>query len=130
MRTVRQVLDKKGNDVFSVPLEASVKEASKKMADKKVGALLVMEGNDLKGIVSERDFAWKVIREGKRIEETPVRAVMTSEVTSIGPEYTLEDGIELMTKKKVRHLPVIENDKVIGVVSAIDMMKAALPDLH
>lgn len=69
-----------------------------------------MEGNDLKGIVSERDLAWKVIREGKRFDDTLVCSVMTADVTSIGPEYSLEDSIELMTREKVRHLPVVEND--------------------
>ena len=125
---VSDLLNNKGRDVWSLPPDATVYEAIERMAQKGVGALLVMEGTRLNGIVSERDYARKVILKGKSSRETPVREIMSSPVLCAHPEMTLEEAMALMTDKRVRHLPVAADEKVVGVISIGDVVRAILQD--
>ncbi len=128
MKLVRHILDSKGDEIWHITPEDSVLDAIKLMAEKKIGALLVMEDDNLSGIVSERDYARKVILQGKSSRETPVRDIMTAEVTITNPLETVEQCMSLMTEKRMRHLPVIEDEKVVGVVSIGDLVKAIIAD--
>ncbi|MGI8669863.1 MAG: CBS domain-containing protein [Aridibacter sp.] len=128
MKLVRHILDTKGNEIWHTTPEDSVLDAIKLMAEKKIGALLVMENENLSGIVSERDYARKVILQGKSSRETPVKDIMTAEVTIINPQETVEKCMALMTEKRMRHLPVVEDDKVIGVISIGDLVKAIIAE--
>ena len=127
-KTVRQLLQSKGHDVHSLEPRATVYEALRMMADQNVGALLVREGERLVGIFSERDYARKVILRGKSSRETPVEDVMTSDVISVTPDQTLGDCMELMTDKRIRHLPVMEDGRLIGVISIGDVVKAVISE--
>lgn len=128
MLTVRQLLQKKGGQVWSVSPNTSVFDAIKLMADKRVGALLVLDETRLVGIVSERDYATKVILQGRSSEETPVRAIMAGNVLYVTPEQSIEECMALVTEKRVRHLPVFEEDRLIGVLSSGDLIKAIISD--
>lgn len=128
MKLVKHILENKGNDIWSIQPADSVLDAIKLMAEKKIGALLVMKENDLDGIVSERDYARKVILRGKSSRETPVSEIMTAQVIVTNPEETVERCMALMTEKRVRHLPVVENGKVIGVLSIGDLVKAIIAE--
>ncbi|MGI8545504.1 MAG: CBS domain-containing protein [Aridibacter sp.] len=128
MKLVRHILDTKGNEIWHTTPEDSVLDAIKLMAEKKIGALLVMEEDNLSGIVSERDYARKVILQGKSSRETPVRDIMTAEVVVINPQETVEQCMTLMTEKRMRHLPVVDNGKVVGVVSIGDLVKAIIAE--
>ena len=128
MKLVRHILDTKGDEIWHTTPEDSVLDAIKLMAEKKIGALLVMEDENLSGIVSERDYARKVILQGKSSRETPVKDIMTAEVTVINPQETVEKCMALMTEKRMRHLPVIEDGKVVGVVSIGDLVKAIIAE--
>jgi CBS domain-containing protein len=114
--------------VWSIPPDASVYEAIKLMADKGVGALLIMEGQRLVGIVSERDYARKVILQGKSSWDTPVSEIMTDKVFYVRPDQTVEDCMALMTAQRIRHLPVLDDERVIGVVSIGDLVKAVISE--
>ena len=116
MMSVRQLLDRKGREVFSIAPAAAVLEAIRMMAERHVGALLVMQGNTLSGIVSERDYARKVILMGRSSADTPVRDIMTTPVLTVQPETTVEKCMQLMTEHRVRHLPVTDGGRVIGMV--------------
>src|SRR6184192_4720028 len=115
MKTVTQLLRTKGQQVLSVSPDMPVFEALGVMADKNVGALLVVEGERLVGVFSERDYARKVILKGKSSKDTPVKDIMSSHVLYVRPEQTIEDCMALMTDKHVRHLPVLDQGKLIGV---------------
>ena len=128
MRTVAELLRAKGHDVLSVSPETSVFEALRVMAEKNVGALLVIEGERLEGIFSERDYARKVILKGKASKEVPVRDIMTSHVLYVRPQQTINDCMALMTDKRVRHLPVLEDDRLVGVVSIGDVVKTIIAE--
>jgi CBS domain-containing protein len=128
MKTVTQLLRTKGNEVLSVSPETSVFDALKVMAEKNVGALLVVEQERLVGVFSERDYARKVILKGKASKEIPVREIMTSHVLYVRPEQTIEDCMALMTDKHVRHLPVLEGEKLVGVISIGDVVKAIIAE--
>jgi len=128
MRTVTQLLRAKGHEVFSVSPETPVFEALQVMAEKNVGALLVIEGERLVGILSERDYARKVILKGKSSKEIPVREIMSSYVLYVRPQQTIEECMALMTDKRVRHLPVLDEDRLVGVISIGDVVKAVIAE--
>jgi len=129
MRTlVKQLLDEKGRDVFFVGPGQSIQEAVEMMAARGTGAVLVMEGARLVGIVSERDCARKVVLEAKPPGETPVRDIMTSRVAVVPPSSTVSECMALMTEKRFRHLPVVEEDRVVGVISIGDVVRALIAD--
>ena len=126
MRSVREILKTKGNDVFAVKPDDTVFDSLKLMADKEVGALLVMDGEKLVGIVTERDYARKVILEGKSSQSATVSEVMTKRVLCVNPQQTVDECMALMTDKRARHLPVLDHKKVVGVVSIGDLVKATI----
>jgi CBS domain-containing protein len=126
MDTVRHLLQEKGQQFHAIAPEAMVYEALKLMSEKEIGALLVLERGRLVGIISERDYARKVILKGKSSLDTPVREVMTGKVVFVRPENTLEECMALMTDKRVRHLPVLEGDQILGVISIGDLVKATI----
>lgn len=128
MKLVRHILDSKGNEIWSIKPQDSVLDAIKLMAEKKIGALLVMEGAKLGGIVSERDYARKVILRGKSSRDTPVEDIMTAKVVITNPQETVENCMALMTQKRVRHLPVVEDGRVVGVLSIGDLVKAIIAE--
>jgi CBS domain-containing protein len=121
--TIACVLKQKGKNVWSVSPEAWVYDAIEMMANKRVGALLVMTEGKLVGIVSERDYARKVILQGKLSKQTQVKEIMSSPVIFVRPEHTVEDCMRFMTNSSIRHLPVVESEKVLGVVSIGDLVK-------
>ena len=123
MKTVRQLLQGKPPGAFGIPPDASVHDAMKLLAEKNVGALLVLAGDKLVGIISERDLARKLFLHDKPPKETPVREVMTQQVIYVLPNHTNEDCMALMTDKRVRHLPVLEGGRILGVISIGDLVK-------
>lgn len=138
MRTVRQLLEAKGPDIYSIGPDAPVIDAIRMMAEKRVGALLVIDGGRLAGIVSERDYARKIVLQGRSSADTPVRDIMSAQVVSVGPDDTADRCMQLVTQRRIRHLPVVRNDadrggeaggdEVIGVVSIGDLVKAVIED--
>ena len=118
---VRDLLNSKGSDVYSVAPDVSVYDALKIMAEKEIGAVVVLEGEKMVGILSERDYARKVILSGKSSQDTLVRDIMTSDVKYVGPNDKVTHCLSIMTKKHFRHLPVLEQEKVIGVLSVGDV---------
>ena len=128
MMTVKQLLRGKGNAIYYVAPEDPVLEAIRLMADRRVGALLVMKGDELAGIVSERDYARKVILLGRSSSATPVWQIMSSPVHTVTPDQSLQDCMRLMTEQRVRHLPVTEQGRVVGVLSIGDLVKAVIED--
>ena len=128
MRTVRQLLEAKAPEVFAIGPGAPVFDAIGLMADKRIGALLVMEAGRLVGIVSERDYARKVVLQGRSSKDTPVRDIMTSHVITVGLSDSSDHCMQLVTERRIRHLPVVEGDAVLGVVSIGDLVKAVIED--
>lgn len=128
MKRVDQILQEKGPGYWSVSPDTAVYTALELMANKNVGALLVMEGDRLAGIFSERDYARKVVLEGRSSKETPVRQIMTAKVVCARLGQSIEDCMALMTDKRIRHLPVIEGDEVVGVISLGDVVKSLLSE--
>ncbi len=126
MKTVSQLLQGKGSSVWSITPESSVFDALRLMADKNVGALLVMNDGKLRGILSERDYARKVILLGKSSHELEVREIMSDKVVCVGPQQTVDECLALMNGKRIRHLPVLANGQVIGVLSIGDLVKAVI----
>ena len=128
MKTVTLLLRAKGNAVLTASPDTPVFEALGVMAEKNVGALLVLEGERLVGIFSERDYARKVILKGRSSKETPVRDVMSSNVLYVRPQHTMEECMVLMTEKRVRHLPVLDGERLVGVISIGDIVKEIIAE--
>ncbi|MEK6593914.1 MAG: CBS domain-containing protein [Pseudomonadota bacterium] len=128
MKSVRQLLQAKGTVIFSIAPEASVFDALKLMAEKDVGALLVVSGGKLTGVLSERDYARKVTLYGKSSHDIPVREIMTEKVVTVHPEQTVEDCMALMTARRVRHLPVMDGDRLLGLLSIGDLVKEVIAE--
>jgi CBS domain-containing protein len=128
MKTVRDILKKKGSDAYSVSPQATVYEALQVMADKNIGAVLVIEKGKLVGIFSERDYARKVILKGKASKETLVSDLMTRNILYVSPDKNVEDCMFLMTTKHVRHLPVMEDDRLLGIISINDVVKIIISE--
>ncbi|HEY7760727.1 MAG TPA: CBS domain-containing protein [Burkholderiales bacterium] len=128
MKTVRQIIEAKAHKVLSVSPDATVYDALMLMAERDVGALVVMDGEHLVGIFSERDYARKVILFGKASKDTTVREIMTDKVLCVRPEQTMDQCMALMTDKRVRHLPVLDHKHVIGVISIGDVVKEVISE--
>lgn len=128
MKLVKQLLDEKGRDVLSISPDATVLDAVKKMAEKSVGALLVMDGDKLAGIVTERDYARKVILKGRASDDTPVRDIMTTDMVTTHSDSTVQVCMEQVTNQRIRHLPVVDDGKVTGIISIGDLVKAIIAD--
>lgn len=128
MATVSDMLRTKGYDIWSVTPDTMVYDALRLMADKNIGAVLVMKAENLVGILSERDYARKVVLLGKSAMDTPAGAIMTDRVICVRPEESAEQCMALMTEKKVRHLPVLKDDELLGVISIGDVVKAIIPE--
>ncbi|HJP98570.1 MAG TPA: CBS domain-containing protein [Rhodanobacteraceae bacterium] len=128
MRQVKHLLEGKGNAVYTTTPEAPVLDAIRLMAERSIGALPVMRGEVLAGIVSERDYARKVILKGRSSRETPVSEIMTPAPTSVAPATTVDECMHLCTELRVRHLPVLENNRLVGIVSIGDLVKAVIDD--
>ena len=126
MRTVRQLLEAKSPEIVAIGPQAPVIDAIRLMADHGIGALLVMDGPRLAGIVSERDYARKVILQGRSSLDTPVADIMTTRVVSVGPADTTDHCMQVMTEHRIRHLPVLEGAAVVGVLSIGDLVKAVI----
>ena len=128
MTTIAQLLNAKGKQIWSVEPKATIFQALEIMSEKGIGALLVMEDGKLKGIFSERDYARKVILKGKSSKETPVGELMTKKVFYIDPQKTINDCMAMMTAKRIRHVPVIEDNKVMGVVTIGDVVNQIISE--
>jgi len=128
MRTVERLLEVKGYDIWSITPDASVYKAVKLMADKAIGALLVLESGNLVGIMSERDCTRRVILKERAPRETLVREIMTSDVITVRPNQTVEECMSLVTAKRIRHLPVLADGQLIGIVSIGDLVKGIISE--
>lgn len=128
MSTVRHLLDRKGRALYTIEPEDPVLEAVRMMADHHVGALLVMRGTELAGIVSERDYARKVVLHGRSSAETPVWQIMTSPVITVSLDESVQDCMRIMTDCRIRHLPVIDGGRIIGMISIGDLVKAVIQE--
>ena len=128
MKLVKHLLDAKGHDVLSISPDATVLDAVKLMAEKSVGALLVMDGERLAGIVTERDYARKVILKGRASDDTPVRDIMTSDMVTTSSDSNIQVCMNQVTDSRIRHLPVVDNGKVTGIISIGDLVKAIIAD--
>jgi CBS domain-containing protein len=128
VKTVRDILMVKGREVWTVDLEATVFEALSRMAEKEVGALMVMDGAKLVGIISERDYARKIVLLGRTSPNTLVKEIMTSHVVYTHLEQSIEECMALVTEKRIRHLPVIDEGKLVGVISIGDLVKSIISD--
>jgi CBS domain-containing protein len=128
MKLVQHLLDSKGRDIISVSADTTVLDAIKLMADKAVGSLLVMQGDTLQGIVTERDYARKVIIKGRSSESTAVGEIMTADVHTATSQETVNDCMTVMTKRKIRHLPVVDDGAVTGMISIGDLVQAIISD--
>jgi CBS domain-containing protein len=128
MQTLAQLLTTKGSHVWSISPEATVFDGLRLMAEKNIGALLIVEDGQPVGMMSERDYARKVILEGRSSRDTPIRSIMTTDLVHISPTASVERGLALMTEERVRHLPVIEEGTVLGLISIGDLVKAMIQD--
>jgi CBS domain-containing protein len=130
MKTVEQLLESKGRELWTIPGEASVLKALHMMADKGIGALLVVRGGRLLGIFSERDYARNVVLKGRSSQETTVGELMVQDVISVSLTDTLENCLALMTDSQIRHLPVLDTGKPVGMLTLGDVVKQVVPDLQ
>ncbi|PRH83380.1 CBS domain-containing protein [Arenimonas caeni] len=128
MRNVNQILANKAGRLVTVPKEAPVLEVVRLMAEHHIGSVLVMQGGELVGIATERDYARKVILQGRSSADTPVAAIMSSPVITVTPADTAQTCMTMMTDRRIRHLPVVEDGRVLGLVSIGDLVKAVIED--
>ncbi len=128
MTTLQQLLNQKGRKIWSTHPNATVFDAITKMAEKDIGSLVVMDGDELVGIITERHYAPNVILKGKASPATPVRDIMERDVITARPEQSVEECMAIMTEKRVRHLPVLEREKLIGIISIGDLVKSIIGD--
>jgi Predicted signal-transduction protein containing cAMP-binding and CBS domains len=128
MKTVGDILQTKGREVWTISRETIVFDALKVMADKNVGALVVLDGEEVAGILSERDYARKVILHGKSSRELKAGEIMSATVYFVSPEQNIEDCMALFTNKRVRHLPVLQSNELIGIISIGDVVKAVIAE--
>jgi CBS domain-containing protein len=128
MRTVQQLLDEKGHDIQSVHPDESVYDAIQKLANANIGSLIVVEDDRPVGIFTERDYARSVVLKGKSSPTTPVRDIMTTRVIFVKPEQTVEDCMAIMTDKHIRHLPVLDEEKLVGMISIGDLVKSIIAE--
>lgn len=128
MRNVRQLLEAKSPAIHAIRPEAPVLEAVRLMADQHIGAVLVMDGPRLVGILSERDYARKIVLEGKSSSNTPVSDIMTTEVVATAPLDSVDRCMQIMTERRIRHLPVLDGEDLVGIVSIGDLVKAVIED--
>jgi len=126
--TVASILKNKTGEIWSVPPNATVYDAIATMADKAIGALLVMRDNTLLGMISERDYARKVILQGHSSKDMLVQEIMTTPVITVTPEHSVEEAMRIITQHRVRHLPVLEHGELVGIVSIGDLVKAIISD--
>ena len=128
MTTLQQLIDQKGRAIFAVGPDSPVIDAVRTMAENHVGALLVMQGDKLEGIISERDYARKVVLKGRSSSDTPVRDIMTAPVVTAAPHASVNDAMRIMTEQRIRHLPIVSGAKVLGVVSIGDLVKSVIDE--
>lgn len=128
MKLVKHLLDRKGRHIISVKPDDSVLDAIRVMAEKNIGAVVVMQGDALVGIMSERDYARKVIVKGRASDNTPVADIMTANVLTTSDAETVNKCMSMMTEKKIRHLPVVDGDSVVGMISIGDLVEAIIAD--
>lgn len=128
MAKIKQVLQGKGHDVWSIDPEASVLDALSLMADKEVGALAVTQADKLVGVVTERDYARKVVLQGRSSKSTKIKDIMTSRVAYARPDQTVEECMAVMTDKRIRHLPVMDGEKLLGIISIGDLVKSIIEE--
>ena len=129
MATVNQMLQSKGREVYTIAPQVTVLDALQMMADKDVGALVVVEGDDIAGIFSERDYARKIVLLGKSSRETPVSEIMTDDVICVTPSQSADKCMAIMTDRRIRHLPVLDDDgRLTGIISIGDVVKAIISD--
>ncbi|WP_294765174.1 CBS domain-containing protein [uncultured Rhodoferax sp.] len=128
MRPILELLEKQGGAIWSLSPDDSVYQALEMLAECNVGALMVLQGDKLVGIFSERDYTRKIALEGRSSRETQVRDIMTSQVLTVGPKSSTDDCMALMSQKKIRHLPVVDGAKVLGMVSIRDLMDDIIKD--
>jgi CBS domain-containing protein len=124
--TVASILNTKGRTIWSIDPDATIYDAIAMMAEKSVGALLVCSGGKLKGIISERDYARKVILQGKSSKDTLVHEIMTSPCITVQPDYTIDDCMRIITDRRVRHLPVLDGDELVGMISIGDLVRTII----
>jgi CBS domain-containing protein len=128
LERIHSILQNKGSAIHSVSPDATVYEAMHMMAAKGIGAVLVIENGSLLGIVSAKDYGTRVVLQGKNGKDVLAREVMTSPVVTVGPDVKITDGLQIMTTKKIRHLPILENGELVGVVTLADLVRAVLAD--
>ncbi|MDH3494965.1 MAG: CBS domain-containing protein [Acidobacteriota bacterium] len=128
MNHAKHLIESKGNEIWSIGPDATVLDAISLMAEKRIGALLVMNDNELQGVFSERDYARKVVLRGKSSRKTAVSEIMSSEVVTADPSNSVEECMSLMTENRVRHLPVVTDNQVVGVLSIGDLVKAIIDE--
>lgn len=128
MRTVRQLLEAKAPEIYAIGPDAPVIDAIRLMAEKRIGALMVMDGGRLAGIVSERDYARKIVLQGRSSKDTPVRDIMTTDVVCVGLDDHVGRCMQTVTDRRIRHLPVVDGGNVLGVISIGDLVKAVIED--
>lgn len=128
MSLVKQLLDQKGHDVWSIDADEFVLSAIKLMAEKSIGALVVTHQDEMIGVMTERDYARKIVLKGRSSADTKIRDIMSNKVIYAAPKNTVEECMAMMTEKRVRHLPIMENGKVVGVISIGDLVKAKIAE--